>query len=426
MGVTIHYRGQMADLSRIEDFEDRLIDFALEFGGQAQIWRTWADDNSARMVRGVILNLAPGQESTSLLISPEGWLIGLLEIQDAEEGRLSEPPWVFTKTQFGPVEGHVALVEMFAALKREFLPDLEVSDEAGYWETRDLAELIRKRTFIDGAIDALAKGLKQFGLSAEAAEDPEILARHVERVAAHVHRSIGRPAEHPPVEFDEENSADANATEKQWDELHKHNRRQQERLQRAIAELTSRGLDRKTALEQAMREIVPELPEDDREPGDAQWHDHDDEDSFESLEDDIAGQGTAFDESDDDRPPERHPTLQKATDFYVGLDKLLPDDDPPPAPLVQTLYQGAGEMVGGLAQALSSRDEDALDPGLRLVQLKRRLRGVAFTRGAVFPLRPTLGKEQSDKLFETLEELASEITSEIGKLRSKLTGDDSM
>ena len=425
MGVTIHYRGQMANLERIEDFEDRLIDFALEFGGQAQIWRTWADDNPARMVRGVILDLAPGQESTSLLISPEGWLIGLLEIQDAEEGRLPEPPWVSTKTQFGTVEGHVALVEMFAALKREFLPDLEVSDEGGYWETRDLAELIRKRTFIDRAIDALAEGLKQFGLSAEAAEDPEILARHIERVAAHVHRSLGRPAEHPPVEFDDDDSADADATEKQWDELYKHTRRQQERLQRAIEELTSRGLDHKTAFEQAMREIVPELPEDDREPAEAQWLD-DDRDSFESLEDDIAGQGTAFDESDDDLPAERHPLLQKATDFYVGLDELLPEDDPARSPPVRTLYHGAAEAVGGLAQALSSRDEDALDHGLRLVQLKRALRGVAFARGAVFPLRPTFGKEQSDKLFSTLKELASEIVAEIGKVRSKLAGDGSM
>ena len=146
MGVTIHYRGQLADLTRIEDFEDRLVDFALEMGGMARIWRTWADDNPERMVRGVILDLAPGHESTSMLVSPEGWLINLTEIEDAEEGRLKEPPWCFTKTQFGPVEGHVALVEMLAALKREFLPDLEVSDDGGYWETRDLAELVRKRS----------------------------------------------------------------------------------------------------------------------------------------------------------------------------------------------------------------------------------------------------------------------------------------
>ena len=48
------------------------------------------------MVRGVILDLAPGQESTSLLVSPEGWLIGLTEIKDAEDGQLPERPWCFT------------------------------------------------------------------------------------------------------------------------------------------------------------------------------------------------------------------------------------------------------------------------------------------------------------------------------------------
>ena len=34
MGVTIAYRGQLADLSRVEDFEDRLVDLALEMGGR--------------------------------------------------------------------------------------------------------------------------------------------------------------------------------------------------------------------------------------------------------------------------------------------------------------------------------------------------------------------------------------------------------
>ena len=57
MGVTIHYRGKLTDLARIEDFEDRLVDLALEIGAQVRIWRTWADDNPARMVRGVILLL---------------------------------------------------------------------------------------------------------------------------------------------------------------------------------------------------------------------------------------------------------------------------------------------------------------------------------------------------------------------------------
>ena len=60
MGVTISYRGRLAEPARIEDFEDRLIDFALEVGGLARIWRTWADDDPDRMVRGVILDWRRG------------------------------------------------------------------------------------------------------------------------------------------------------------------------------------------------------------------------------------------------------------------------------------------------------------------------------------------------------------------------------
>src|SRR3990172_5417470 len=134
MGVTIHYRGSLADMDRVEDFEDRVIDLALAIGGNVRLWRSADDADPSRMVRGLMVDLAPGQETTSLLLSPEGWLIGLIEIEDAERGALTEKPWCFVKTQFGPVEGHVALVELLAAIKTEFMPDLEVMDESGYWE----------------------------------------------------------------------------------------------------------------------------------------------------------------------------------------------------------------------------------------------------------------------------------------------------
>ncbi len=57
MGITISYRGRLAEPARIEDFEDRLVDFALEVGGLARIWRSWGDNDPDRMVRGVILDI---------------------------------------------------------------------------------------------------------------------------------------------------------------------------------------------------------------------------------------------------------------------------------------------------------------------------------------------------------------------------------
>ena len=78
-----------------------------------------------------------------------------MDIEDAENGRLEAMPWCFVKTQFGTLEGHVALVEMFAALKAEFFPDLEVRDEGDYWETRDVNELAKKLAFMKAAIRAI-------------------------------------------------------------------------------------------------------------------------------------------------------------------------------------------------------------------------------------------------------------------------------
>ena len=66
-------------------------------------------------------------------------------------------------------------------LKAEFFPDLEVSDEGGYWEKGDLRELAQKREFLQSAIKMLGEGLEQFGLSAEAAEDPEIVVARIAR-----------------------------------------------------------------------------------------------------------------------------------------------------------------------------------------------------------------------------------------------------
>jgi hypothetical protein len=426
MGITIAYRGRLADLGRIEDFEDRLLDLALEVGGQAQIWRTHADKDPNRMVRGVILNLAPGLESTSMLVSPEGWLIGLTDIEDAELGKLKEPPWCFTKTQFGPLEGHVAVVETLAALKREFLPDLEVRDEGGYWETRNLPELARRQAFLQEAIERLAQGLERHGLTKEAAEDPEILIKRIERVAAQVQRVMRRPAEHPPITFPDDDSGvppDPEVTEALWDEMYKHNRRQQERMERSIEERRSRGEDDESAFENAMEDLGLEIPGE--EDDDESW-DEAEPDSFdESSEVDDELDDAFAEESDENDDPfaareERHPLLKRATDLLHQLHTEFRHADASLEPSLRTLFQGAGDAMGGLAQAVSERDEDIDDYGLRLVQLKRALRGLAFARGALFPLRPAASPERWNEIYDIVEKLEKDVFAELTQVRSKL------
>jgi hypothetical protein len=402
MGVTIHYRGRLADLQRVEDFEDRVIDLVLELGGNVRIWRSADEQDRTRIVRGLMVDLAPGQETTSLLLSPEGWLINLIEIEDAEKGCLGEPPWCFIKTQFGAVDGHIALVELLTALKREFFPDLEVSDEGGYWERRDVDELRQKMAFVGRAINTLADAFAADGLTREAAEDPLILATRIERLARQVHATISRPAEHAPVHFPDDETgtpADPGENEARWDEMFRSNRRKQERMTRTLEEQMARGADTDEAFEAAIEEVIAPLDWIGDDNSDVNVDNEfiarmEEGDDFEA--DDVWHSGLpdeSFDEggSDDDSfaDMQRHPLQQQATGLLMKFYDLAKQNDER-SPNFDLLMRSASEITGGLAQVLPlapAYEIDETEVGLGLVQLKRALRGAAFVRGALFLLR---------------------------------------
>ena len=101
----------MDDTSRIEEFENRVVDLVFAVGGTATIWRTHADHDPTRMLRGLIVEMAPGQDSMTLVIAPEGHIINLFEMEQVEKQALTEAPYCFVKTQFGTVQGHLTAGE---------------------------------------------------------------------------------------------------------------------------------------------------------------------------------------------------------------------------------------------------------------------------------------------------------------------------
>jgi hypothetical protein len=334
----------------------------------------------------------------------------------------------------------VALVELLTILKKEFFHDLEVQDEGGYWETRDLAGLTAKRKFLDAAMDQLTEGLNRYGLNREAAEDQEILVARIERIARLVQRTLARPAEHPPVRWDDEETGFGEGTddsEAKWDDSFKENRRRQEHVQRAIEEHLAQGDDFDDAFDAAMlEETALGLPE---EPSESEPSDHW-ADELEDEEEDEPWRKSlpeTSDESDDDgdfvdgRP--RHPLQRQAFDLMLRLNKLLGAGKGEAGSHQGILMHGAGEIMGGLAQALegpslfSSDAEDDLQPslGLSVVQLKRALRGAAFALGALFPLRTdgTLNEATFGELHETIERVQTDIFAELSRLRQRREGD---
>jgi len=409
MGVTIHYRGSIADLSRVEDFEDRVIDLALAVGGNVRLWRSADDNDHLRMIRGLFLDLAPGQDTTSLLISPEGCFTSLFEIEDAEKGRLAEPSWCFVKTQFGPIEGHVALVELLDAIKKEFAPNLEVEDEGGYWKNRNVNELQGKIEFLNHAMDVFAAALENDHLSSEARDDPGILATRIERIARKVQETISRPAEHAPVHFpDDESGTPANAAENEarWDELFNHNRRNQERMSRVIEEKTICGDNVESAFGAAIDEVIAPLDWiEEEEPGEGRREVLDmidalneasraavegtNTESWGDLTDENESDDDEFDSDDPFGQMMRDPLQEQATNLLTSFCNLAARLGERPQSL-DILMRNCMEITGGLAQVLPlppSYEIDDAKAGHSLIQLKRALRGAAFVRGALFLLR---------------------------------------
>ena len=163
-------------------------------------------------------------------------------------------------------------------------------------------------------------------------------------------------------------------------------------------------------------------------PADESDEDEANEDWRESLPEEGAGdavveEGLIEGESSDDGgfdALDRHPLQRRASDLLMRLHVLLPREGGSRSRSVGTLTEGACDISGGLAQALSFEDDDEFAAGLCVVQLKRALRGAAFALGALFPLRADglIDGIAFDELHAAIEGLQNDIYDELRRRRA--------
>ncbi len=414
MGVTIHYRGTVDDLSCVEQLEDRVIDLVFSLGGRATLWRSYADHDHTRVVRGLMVDMTPGQETFSLLISPEGHLTPLFQIEEAEQSPFDEPPYCSVKTQFGSLQGHVAIVYLLDALKQGYCSNLHVSDESDYYETRDFNQLKHKIEFLAGAVQSMAEGLREHGISKEAAEDSSIVASRIERVATLVQQKmlpIGKSRSRTGQSLDDSTDGKSKSGDIDYgevsleeevetmDRLRRHNDLRSERIARRIAEATAEGLSYEEAFELAM---------DDE--GFGVTADSAAEEFSDSLEINQPWQESLapnpFDEAAEALSRESHPAVLESQQLLLDIMDLQTKSN-----FREIASRGAMDMVGGIVQATSGRADDRMGRALAITQLKRALTGHAFTRGAVFGLRSedAITQDKSDSLHTQLESILETI-----------------
>jgi hypothetical protein len=406
MGITIHYSGALDDTNRVEEMEDRVMNLVFALGGRATIWRSFADHDPSRIVRGLMLEMTPGQETISLLVSPEGHFIPLFQIEEAEQSAFAEPPYCFVKTQFGSITGHIAFICLLEALKEEYANNMQIRDEGEYYETREIGGLKRKIEFLDEAIHSLGDGLREHGMSEEAMEDPMIVAKRIERVAVLVQQKIaGQSSANSAMDVTESDQTAWNERqleeEVEWmDAQRRKNDLRTERIARRIAESTAKGMSARAAFELALSDEGLSTRLNDS-PADATL----DREFTEEPEADSASIHP-YDDAIESLRNEPHPAVAQAQEFLLRIMGLT-EQHPSQSGFATTLTRGAMDIVGGLVQATSDDLDDRMHCALAITQLKRALSGHAYARGAVFGLASenAIAPEVAAQLHEQLESI---------------------
>ena len=177
MGVTIRYRGQLADREKINSLCDDLNQVAAKMQwSYNRLDEDWTKPGDARMVRdergarieghlglkGISLKPHPQCESISFFFDYRGRLCDPVSMVRINDGTLKpEDVWIIVKTQFAGPKMHMWIVGLLKYIQEHYIPDLEVSDEGEYWETGNFDLLKEKMDFLNTKLDEICGELSR-------------------------------------------------------------------------------------------------------------------------------------------------------------------------------------------------------------------------------------------------------------------------
>ncbi len=177
MGVTIHYKGKLNSADNIDSFCEEMEDIA-----KSMDWKCSAfnfDDKSNVPLKGVIIGPHEKSEPLPFMIDKNGFLRNpfMLEISKGDD----KFTWFnHTKTQFAPVEIHIAVIKLLKYIQQKYISSLDVYDEGDYWQTGDEKILKRKIDFLNSVMDQLEDVLNTIEI--EKGSSAESIADKIEEV----------------------------------------------------------------------------------------------------------------------------------------------------------------------------------------------------------------------------------------------------
>ena len=177
MGVTIHYRGHLTDIGKLEILCDELVQIAEKMDWPyTRLDEDWSQHTDVRLehdekgahivghdgLKGVTLKPHPECESMDFFFNSECKLCDPMGLVLVSEGSIKpEDAWINVKTQFAGPEIHMWVVGLLKYIKENYIHDLEVSDEGEYWETGNIDVLKGKMNFLNEKMDVICSELSR-------------------------------------------------------------------------------------------------------------------------------------------------------------------------------------------------------------------------------------------------------------------------
>jgi hypothetical protein len=177
MGVSIHYRGKMADISTINVLCDEMALIADKMGWTCtRLDNDWSKPADATIevtekgaqitghlpLKGIGFSIHPRCGSLRFFLDAGGNLCDPVSLTLISEGALKpEDVWITVKTQFAGPETHIWIVSLLKYIHEHYLPGLQVRDEGEFWETGNYETLKEKMNLINDKIDVISSELSR-------------------------------------------------------------------------------------------------------------------------------------------------------------------------------------------------------------------------------------------------------------------------
>jgi len=198
MGITIFAQGKLEGIegvprlieyvkstARENGWKYHVIDVDFDAQLDAELSPGNSAENSAHIegslgLKGIVLNGDPGSEPLAILFDRAGVLTDMLQqlawIQNDKQGER----YTVCKTQYANIDTHIRIVELLDELKQRYIANLVVSDEGGYWESRDRRLLAEKRVFLGHCLRRTEKVISGIAMSDNEPRNADALEERIE------------------------------------------------------------------------------------------------------------------------------------------------------------------------------------------------------------------------------------------------------